>query len=588
MLKKKLTKQELSSRIDAARGQVLCDLVLRGAKWLDVFSGQWLGGDIAIDAGVIVGVGEKYEGKKVINLKGRYIVPGFIDSHVHVESTLMVPSEFERVVLPRGTTSAILDPHEIVNVMGVKGLEYILACAEKAQMDMFIMLSSCVPATHLETSGAKLSAQDLLPFKNHPKVLGLAEMMNYPGVLNKDPEVLEKIFQFQDVHIDGHSPMLRGRDLNAYLACGIKTCHESISQDEAQEKLERGMQVMLREGSVAKNLRELVGVLTEFSSPHVSLCTDDRNPLDILDEGHIDYLIRMAIKAGAPAPAVYRAASLSTAQCFGIKGRGAIAPGWDADIVVLKDYKKCVVEKVIKAGRFVDVAELGQELVLAPHENSMRCTVPGVDQIQVSVIVNDSSEQIIRKPASVDVRVIGIVADNIVTESLSAKLNVNTHGFVQPDLKQDVLKIVVVERHGRHIAPSVGFVKGLGIKSGAIGSSVGHDSHNAVVIGVNDEDIVKCFSRLKELGGGFVVVKNGKILAELALPVAGLMTNAPLKDIYKNLKLLRKNASGLGCKLTDPFLQMAFLCLAVIPKLKITDRGLVDVDKFDFVSVVIT
>jgi adenine deaminase len=576
MQKKKLTKEEFGTRIDAARGLTACDLVLRGAKWLDVFSGQWLTGDIAINEGVIVGVGEKYQGKQTVSMKGRYLVPGFIDSHVHVESTLMVPSEFERVVLPRGTTSAILDPHEIVNVMGREGLEYILKCAERAQMDMFVMLSSCVPATHLETSGAKLSAQDLLPYKNHPKVLGLAEMMNYPGVLHKDPDVLEKIFQFQDGHIDGHSPMLRGRDLNAYLACGIKTCHESISEAEAQEKLERGMQVLLREGSVAKNLRELVGVLTEFSSPHVSLCTDDRNPLDILDEGHIDYLIRLAIKAGAPAHAVYRAASLSTAQCYGIERRGALASGWDADIVVLKDYKKCIVEKVIKAGRFVDEKTLGRVQIEAPAQNSMRCRIPTIEQIQIS---NESAEP-------VNVRVIGIVPDNIVTESLTEKLKTNAEGFVQPDFKKDVLKIVVVERHGHDQPPSIGFVKGMGLKKGAIGSSVGHDSHNAVVIGADDADIVKCFARLKELGGGFVVVENGKILAELALPVAGLMTNAPLKDIYKNLKALRLQAKKLGCKLTDPFLQMAFLCLAVIPQLKITDRGLVDVGKFDFVPVV--
>jgi adenine deaminase len=572
---KKLTKDQIGSRIDAARGIRPVQLVLRGAKWLDVFSGQWLGGDIAIDDGAIVGVGEKYEGEKVLNLKGRYLVPGFIDSHVHVESTLMTPAEFERTVLPRGTTSAILDPHEIVNVLGKEGLEYILRCSERSRIGLYIMLSSCVPATHLETSGAKLSAADLLPYKNHPWVLGLAEMMNYPGLLNKDPDVIEKIFQFQDVHIDGHSPMLRGRDLNAYLGCGIKTCHESISQEEAQEKLERGMQVMLREGSVAKNLKELVGVLTPFSSPHVSLCTDDRNPLDILDEGHIDFMIRVAIKKGIPAHAVYRAASLSTAQCFGIKRKGALAPGYDADIVILKDYKKCLVDRVIKSGQLVNPKELGRFQIDPPRQNSMRCEIPVATQLQV--VTNTSGD--------CNVRVIGIVPDNIVTNSLEASLPVDETGHVQIDLKQDILKIAVLERHGQRHPPAVGFVKGLGLKKGAIGSSVGHDSHNAVVIGADDEDIVKCFSRIKELGGGFVVVKDGKILAELALPIAGLMTEASLTDIYKALKKLRKTARDVGCRLADPFLQMAFLCLPVIPYLKITDRGLVDVNKFDFVSV---
>ncbi len=574
---KKRSVQELSQTIDVARGLIPCDLVLRGAQWLDVFSGKWLKGDIGITGDTIVGVGEKYEGKKVFSLKGKYLVPGFIDSHVHVESTLMTPGEFERTVLPRGTTSAILDPHEIANVLGERGLEYILACAKQARMNLFVMLSSCVPTTHLETSGASLSASDLVAYKNHPQVLGLAEMMNYPGLLNKDPGVLEKIYEFQDGHIDGHSPLLRGRDLNAYLSCGIKTCHESVSFEEAQEKLERGMQVMLREGSVAKNLRELVGVLTPFSSPFVSLCTDDRNPLDILDEGHIDFLIRLALKKGAPAPSVYRAASLSTAQCFGISRLGAIAPGYSADVVVLKDYRRCIVDRVIKSGVFVDAKAVSPISIKAPSENSMRCQIPSVDQLQVASSSRVSS-----------VRVIGIIPDNIITDDLSFDLSTNDLGHVQVDIKRDILKIVVMERHGQGRGVSVGFVKGLGLEEGAIGSSVGHDSHNAVAIGSNDSDIAGCFSRLKEMGGGFVIVNKGKVLAELALPIAGLMTEAPLREIYSRLKLLRKKAKELGCRLSDPFLQMAFLCLPVIPSLKITDRGLVDVNKFDFVPVVKT
>lgn len=573
----KLTKEQIETRIDTARGFRPAQLVLRNAKWLDVFSGQWLSGDIAIDEGVIVGVGEQYQGAQVLNLKGRYLVPGFIDSHLHVESTLMTPSEFEKTVLPRGTTSAILDPHEIVNVLGREGLEYILKCSEQARMDLYVMLSSCVPATHLETSGAQLSAADLLPYKHHPKVLGLAEMMNYPGLLNKDPGVLDKIYEFQDVHIDGHSPMLRGRDLNAYLSCGIKTCHESISQEEAQEKLERGMQVMLREGSVAKNLSELVGVLTEFSSPYVSLCTDDRNPLDILDEGHIDFMIRMAIKKGTSPAAVYRAASLSTAQCFGLKRVGALAPGYVADIVVLKDFKRCIVEKVFKRGRAVAAADLGQFTVDPPTQNSMRCRLPSADELRVPTSTAGKCK----------VRVIGVVADNIVTKNLEASLPVDESGFIQPDLKQDVLKIAVLERHGHNRPAALGFVKGMGLKEGAIGSSVGHDSHNAVVIGASDADMALCFARIKEMGGGFVVVKDGKIKAELALPLAGLMTRASLREIYRGLKDLRRQARALGCKLADPFLQMAFLCLPVIPDLKITDMGLVDVNKFQFVPVTV-
>jgi adenine deaminase len=595
---KKISKEKFEQRIDVARGLKPCETVLRGAKWLDVFSGKWLSGDIAIDDGVIVGVGEHYDGKKIISLKRRFLVPGFIDSHLHLESTMMVPEEFEATVLPRGTTSAIVDPHEIVNVLGKSGLKYILDCAEKAQMDLFVMLSSCVPATHLETSGARMTASDLLPFKNYPNVLGLAEMMNYPGLLNKDPEVLEKIYEFQDVHIDGHAPTLRGKDLNAYLSCGIKSCHESVTKDEAQEKLERGMQVMLREGSVAKNLKELVGVLTPFSSPNVSLATDDRNPADILDEGHIDYLIRLALKRGASVASVYRAASLSTARCFGIKNLGALAPGYKADIVVLKDFKKCLVDRVFKNGILIEkqtpqakknaaktVARtktengfVGSWHVEPPRQNSMLCKLPQIAALKISG----------NRRQTTKVRVIGIVPNNIVTEDLRAKLSADSEGFLKNDLKNDILKIAVIERHGKtQSTPSVAFVKGLGIKKGAIGSSVGHDSHNAVVIGTNDQDMLACFTRLKELGGGFVVACEGKIMAELALPIAGLMTEAPLKEIYTKLKLLRRTVRKLGCKLDDAFLQMAFLCLPVIPDLKITDRGLVDVRKFDFVSVLV-
>jgi adenine deaminase len=574
---KKYTPAQISERIDKARGLIPCELVLKGAKFLDVFSGEWLKGDIAIDKGFIVGTGEAYKGLKEISLKGKYLVPGFIDSHVHIESTMMVPEQFEATVLPHGTTSAILDPHEITNVLGVRGLKYILDCAEKSQMDLYVMLSSCVPATHLETSGARMSASDLLPFKIHPKVLGLAEMMNYPGLLNKDPDVLEKLFEFQDGHIDGHAPMVRGKDLNAYIGCGIKTCHESVSIDEAREKLERGMQVMLREGSVAKNLKELVGVLTAFSSPQVSLSTDDRNPADILDEGHIDYLIRLAIKNGAPANAVYRAASFSTARCFGIKNKGALAPGYIADIVILKDFKNCVVERVLKSGVFVSPEKPSRSWsVVPPRENSMRCEVPKLVDFQIPAK---------EKSSVVNAKVIGIVPNNIITENLNLKLRTDENGLLNADLKNDILKISVLERHGQGGKPFTAFVKGMNLKRGAIGSSVGHDSHNAVVIGCDDQNILNCFTRLKELGGGFVISEKGKIVAELPLPISGLMTEAPIAQIYRDLKRLRKKARELGCKLDDPFLQMAFLCLPVIPDLKITDRGLVDVNLFKFVSV---
>lgn len=574
---KKLSKEELSRRIDLARGNIQPELVIRGAKFLDVFSGQWVSGDIAIDHGIIVGVGEQYEGKKTQTVRDRWVVPGFIDSHVHVESSLMVPEEFERTVLPLGTTSAILDPHEIANVMGVDGIKYILECAEKSVMNIYVMLSSCVPATHLETSGASISAAELLPFKNHPHVLGLAEMMNYPGVLNKSPDVLDKLYEFQDVHIDGHAPLLRGKDLNAYLICGIKTCHESVGLKEAQEKLSKGMQVMLREGSVAKNLVTLCGALSDFSSPQISLATDDRNPADIAEEGHLDFLIRLAIKSGCSPASVYRAASWSTARCFGLRTKGAIAPGYDADLVILKDFKKCTVDKVIKAGAFVDVKKLGERRVPPPTQNSMKFELPSVQDIQVKGVVGIKNK----------VRVIEIVQGNIITKECKGELLADASGDLQSDVAKDILKIAVQERYGRGQKPATGFVKGMGLKSGAIGSSVGHDSHNAVSIGVNDEDILLCLERIKSLGGGFVVAQGGKIKAELSLPVGGLMSVDSSEKISQAIEKLRAQARKQGCELADPFLQMAFLCLAVIPDLKITDRGLVDVRTFNFVPVLV-
>lgn len=568
-----INRTHLEKRIDTGRGLEKADLVLKGARVLDVFSGTWIKGDVAISDGVVVGIGETYRGKKEINLKGKYLVPGFIDSHVHIESSLMAPSEFEKAVLPRGTTSVIVDPHEIANVMGTRGMDYILKSAEKATLDFFVMLSSCVPATHLETSGATLSTKDLLPYKNHTKVLGLAEMMNYPGLLNKDPEVLDKLVAFQDMHIDGHSPMVRGKDLNAYLSTGVKTCHECISLAEAKEKVERGMQVLLREGSVAKNLTQLAPVLTAYSSPKVSLCTDDRNPLDISEEGHVDHLIRQAIKTKIAPEIVYRSASWSTAQAFGLKNYGAIAPGFFADIVVLNNIKKCDVAMTFKKGVVIrsekDIPKLSVD---APMENTMNFKPPQPDALEI-------------RGSDGEYRVIGIIPGEIITDDCVESLK-SSDGIVQPDLKRDVLRIAVVERYGHGSAPALGFVKGLGLKKGAIGSSVGHDSHNAVVIGHNTKDMAAAFKRLKEIGGGFVVIQDEKVIGELPLPIAGLMTDSPHQKVYGQIKKLRAAARKVGCKIEEPFLQMAFLCLPVIPSLKITDKGLVDVNKFKLVDVV--
>ncbi len=567
------TVEQLGEVIDVARGLEKADLVVKNATYLNVFTGEWNTGDIALYQGQIVGISESYAGRETIDASGLTVVPGFIDSHVHIESTLMTPSQYEKVVLPRGTTGAIVDPHEIVNVLGEKGFEYFLECADKSTMDIFVMLSSCVPATtDLETSGAKIGTEELLKYKDHPQVLGLAEMMNFPGVLFKDPEVLKKLEAFQETHIDGHCPMLRGKDLNAYIAAGIRTCHESIALDEAKEKLEKGMVIQLREGSVAKNLKDLCGLLNSYSSPSVTLATDDRNPVDILDEGHIDYLIRLAIESGIPSEVVYRCASWSVAKVYGLNKTGAIAPGYMADLVLLSDREKVEIHSVYKSGKLIqserDIPSLD---VPPPSGNSMKYVTPQVNEISISG--HDGK-----------FRVIEVIPDQIVTRSLEVEIKTQS-GEVRADIDSDILKIAVKERHGNHNSPSVGLVRGFGFKAGAIGSSVGHDSHNAVVVGTNDEDMIACFEWLKQKGGGFVAIVDGKIIGELPLPIAGLMTDDKLESIYDKMSGLRVATEKMGCQLTEPFLQLAFLCLPVIPTLKITDRGLVDVDQFELVDV---
>ena len=583
--RKKRTKTELEFQIDVARGRLPADLVLKGCQFLDVFSGSWLSGDIAIANGRIVGVNESYEGQ-VEKLDGLFVVPGFIDGHVHIESSLMTPATFEQAVLPRGTTSAIIDPHEIANVLGLEGIRYFLKSAEMLTCDLFVMLSSCVPATdQMETSGAKLSAADLESLRGHPRVLGLAEMMNFPGVLGKLPDVVEKLLAFQDVFIDGHAPTVRGKDLNAYLTAGMRSCHESVSLEEAREKLRKGMQVLLREGSVAKNLKELSPVLSAYSSPRVSLCTDDRNPVDILDEGHIDFLIREAIQQGHDPANVYRTASWSTAQAYGLEGKGAIAPGYDADLVVLKDFRSVEIQGVLKAGKWIRSAgDVPTAKVDLDFQNTVRCHVPDLEEFKVTVPRSTPSLGGARVPSSAQVRVIRVIPNQIVTKSEVATLRV--HGDeVVPDVNQDILKIAVLERHGRGVPLAKGFVKGFGFKKGAIGSSVGHDSHNLVTVGTSDQDMLTCLQWMKEQGGGFVAIVDGQVAAALELPLAGLMTPVPLDEITLRMRKLRQVTQQMGGLLAEPFLQLAFLCLPVIPELKITDQGLIDVLAFEKTSL---
>ena len=563
--------ERLTRRIDQGRGEEPADLVLKGGRLFDLVSGEIIETDIAICGDTIVGTCAEYTGKTEIDVSGKTLVPGFIDTHLHIESSLVTPYEFDRCVLPRGVTTAICDPHEIGNVIGAEGIRYFIDCAENTLMDIRVQLSSCVPATAFETGGAELTIEQLLPFRDHPKVLGLAEFMNYPGVLSKDPVCMAKLEAFHGEHIDGHAPQLRGLDLNGYLSAGIRTDHEVTTADEAREKLAKGMHLLIREGSVSKDLEALMPVITERYSPFIALCTDDRNPLDIAEHGHLDYMIRTAIAAGVEPLAIYRAASISGARAFGLKDRGLLAPGWRADIAVLDNFEECRVASVICGGQLVTADRFGERRMVPPTgRNSVRARQISANDLGAPARSGSSS-------------VIGVVPGRIITEHLQIDLPV-ADGRPQLDLSQDVLKVAVVERHGRNGNVGVGFVKGFGMQRGAIASTVGHDSHNICVVGADETDMAMAANRLGEIEGGFVVVADGKVLAEISLPIAGLMSLDPYETVREKLVTLRRAALDLGTVLEEPFLQVAFLTLPVIPHLKITDFGVFDVDRFEHLA----
>ncbi|MBO6755928.1 MAG: adenine deaminase [Roseibium sp.] len=560
----------LNRAIAAGSGAVPADLVIKNARLFSVVDGSVRETDIAIVGDRIVGTYGTYRGDMEIDAGERIVVPGFIDTHLHVESSLVTPFEFDRCVLPHGVTTAICDPHEIANVLGLEGIRYFLDSALQTIMDLRINLSSCVPATAFETAGACLEVEDLLPLRGHPKVIGLAEFMNFPGVLDRDPNVLAKLSAFQDGHIDGHAPLLSGAPLNGYLAAGIRTDHEATTAGEALEKLAKGMTILIREGSVSKDLDALAPILQPDVSAFVALCTDDRNPLDIAEEGHLDSMIRRLIAKGIRPLDAYRAASWSAATAFGLKDRGMIAPGRRADLVLLDEFEDCRVASVVCGGRPVTEALFAERTQIAPV---------GLDSVRLSRVEPDD----FAIPAqNAEVRVIGVTAGRILTGDLVKSLPV-TDGLAQTDVDQDVLKVAVVERHKGTGNIGRGFVCGFGMRAGAIASSVGHDSHNICVVGASDEAMARAVNRVIAMKGGFTVADDTNVRAELALPLAGLMSLEPFETVRQALEELRAAAKGLGCTLPEPFLQVAFLPLPVIPHLKITDLGLFDVDKFQLV-----
>ena len=559
---------DLETRISQGRGDAPADLVLRGGRLLDLMTGALLEGDVAICDGVIVGTCETYEGTEVIDVTGLILVPGFIDTHLHIESSLVTPFEFDRCVTPRGVTTAICDPHEIANVIGAEGIRYFQEASAHTLMDIRVQLSSCVPSTHMETAGAELLAEDLAPLMNHPSGIGLAEFMNYPGMIFRDPEAMKKLRLFEGGHIDGHCPLLSGRDLNAYIAAGIRTEHEATSPEEAREKLQKGMRVLIREGSVSKDMHALQPLLTDLTAPYMCLCTDDRNPLDIGEHGHLDYMIRTLIALGCSPLAVYRAATLSAAEAFGLKDRGMIAPGRRADIVAVDSLEACNAQLVLAGGRVVDDAAFATRGTVAPV---------GRDSVKAPTVTPDSFRNAGNRS---ETPVIGIREGQILTDHLTEEIEAED-GDKRPDPARDLVRIAVIERHGKNGNIATGFVRGFGLQSGAIASTVCHDHHNIACVGIDYADMALAANRLAELEGGFVVADGGRILAELALPVAGLMSLDPFEEVRDRLVALRAAAKGLGVTLEEPFLQLAFLALPVIPALKITDRGMVDVTKFE-------
>jgi len=568
----------LREKIRIASGDGMADLLIKNGRVVDVFSGQIEKKDVAIFAGVIVGFGD-YQAKKIVDVKGDFLCPGLIDGHVHVESSMVTIPEFARAVLPNGTTSVVIDPHEIANVHGREGIRFMADSARGIPLNVFIMLPSCVPATNMETSGATLKASALRPLFKEPWAIGLAEMMNFPGVIFRDSEVLKKIETAKGRPIDGHAPMLSGKRLYAYLTAGIRSDHECTTLKEAKEKLKNGMWIQVREGTTARNLKDLLPLVTTKNSRRIFFVTDDRHPKELLKEGHIDSMIRQAIHLGLDPILAIQMATLNAAEYFRLDGLGAIAPGYRADLVTFDHLGRFRIGKVFKDG--ILVAENGKMLITPPGRKGLKVGLRVRGSVRVGPLKKDAfllrSNQLLAK-------VIQLIPNQIVTKKVMKKI-ILKEGVAYPNIKEDILKIVVVERHKATGNIGIGFVQGFGLRNGAIGSSVAHDSHNLVIVGTNDHDILKTVNVIQAMRGGLVVVSDGKVLSSLPLPIAGLMSESAVPQVYLQLEALHRAVRKLGCKIPDPFMALSFLSLPVIPELKITDKGLVDVNQFKFVPL---
>lgn len=551
--------------IAVAAGREKADLVLKNAKYLNVFSNEFLCGDIAVANGLIAGVG-KYDGKTEIDVSGKLVLPGFIDAHIHLESSMVTPAEFAKAVVAHGTTTVITDPHEITNVMGIDGVEYMIQASQNLPIDVHFMMPSCVPATEIDESGAELDCKDIDLYLDNKKVLGLAEMMNYVGVINGDKNVLSKIVTSQAHHkkIDGHAPELSGNDLNAYIAAGVYSDHECSTFENALEKLRKGQFIMIREGTAAHNLKALMPLLTQQYYSRCMFATDDKHPSDLLYGGHIDYIVKQALKNGADPIVALKTATHHAARYFLLNNKGAIAPGYLADIVVVNNLEDFNVEMVFKRGKLVFDGEVKD------------FSAPTVDE-KLAEKCFDTFHLDSVTPSSFKVDgklgLIGLVGGELLTRNLGTADKI--------DVENDILKIACIERHKGTNHIGVGYVKGYSLKSGAVATSVAHDSHNIITVGCNDDDIAVAVNAIKDSKGGIAVVENGKIKALLELPIAGLMSDEPLTTVNEKLENAKSSAYELGAdKSIDPFMTLSFLSLPVIPSLRITTKGVFDAENW--------
>lgn len=560
-----------------ARGDVPADLVLRGGRVVNVFSGEIERAAIAIVDGLIAGVGDDYTGREVVDLDGAFVVPGLIDAHVHIESSLCTPAQFAQAVVPHGVTTVVADPHEIANVAGMDGLRFMAQSSAGLPLSVVVMASSCVPATQMETSGATLDAAELAHLLDEGAVYGLAEMMNFPGVVNGDAAVLAKLAAFAGRPRDGHAPMLTGKPLNAYVASGIGSEHECITVAEAREKLARGLYILIREATNAHNLHALLPMIDAHNNRRLCFCTDDRIPSDLIDQGAIDYMVREAIRFGIPPITALRMATLNTTEWFGLHDRGAIAPGRRADLVVCDDLEAFRPRLVFAGGRLV--AEDG---IMRVAVDAGAVAIPPA----VSATVNLRWDAVdLRIPATGRrVRVIGSLPDQLVTEERILPATVQD-GLAVADPARDVLKMAVIERHKASGAQGLGFIQGFGLRRGAMAGTVAHDHHNLVVIGADDASMLAAARAVVAMGGGLVVAEGEEVRAALPLPVAGLMSDRPIAEVRRDYDALIAAAQTLGSQMHDPFMAMSFMALEVIPKLKLTDQGLVDVAQFAIVPL---